>query len=423
MVLMKLDRTRDMDSFFALLRLLVVAAVTIWGVFAPLDEHSRSSFFACLSASSATGLILYWVLQKRLINSKCVYKLAFFADLALIFWAVQVTGGNHSSLILGFYWLVAFHSFHSGFRVGFAAAISASVLIMTLPDAGMWWGDSVIRIGFLQMLAIGAGLLSERERLFAHDLSETRRAVEQAQKMAALGTLGAGIAHEVNNPTSSIIARAERILLEAHDRGLPEETIKDFEVIRKHAIRIGTILQRLLAFARPEGFDSRPLNLNCIIEEMIPLLEGRLREKRLSLSLNLVEDAPLLLGDRTRLEEVILNILNNAIDASYWGSVIDVSTEIRNKSLEFRVTDRGIGIDPKNLPHVFDPFFSTKPADQGTGLGLYVAWQIVNDHGATVDISSEPHRGTTVTVRLPLLSETERQATARAQRQFAVPPG
>ena len=418
---MKRNEIGNIDSFFALLRLMIVAVAALWGFFAPVDEHLRRSFFACVFAGGAFGAGLYWLLQKRIITQSFGYRLALIVDLGLVYWAVRLTGSNDSSLVVGFYLLVAFHSFHSGLRMGIFAAIAVSVLLITLPAGGVWWGDSVIRLGFLQALAVGAGLLAERERIFAHDLSETRRAVEQAQKMAVLGTLGAGIAHEVNNPAASIIARAERILVEAPDRGLSEETVKDIEVIRKHAIRIGTILQRLLAFARPEGFDSRPLNLNRVIEETIPLLDGRLREKRVSLSLDFMRDAPCIAGDQTRLEEVILNILNNAIDASYWGCVIEVSTKIRNQSLELCVVDRGIGIEPKDLPRVFDPFFTTKPANQGTGLGLYVVWQIVKDHGATISMSSVPQRGTTVTVRFPPLSGVDAAATALPPQQSAVP--
>lgn len=405
-------KARDIHSLFAVLRLVIIAAGVGWGLFAPLDEHSRWSLFMCLAAGTALGLIFFRMLYSEIVTAAFVYRLALAVDLGLVYWAVRVTGGAHSNLILGFYLLVAFHAFHSGLHVGIGSSITASVLLFTLPNSGLWWGDSLMRLGFLQVLAIGAGLLSERERMFVHDLSETRRAVEQAEKMAVLGTLGAGIAHEVNNPASSIIARVERVLLEAQERDLSQETLKDLEVIRKHALRIGTILQRLLAFARQEGFDAQLLNLNQIVEGIVPFVEGRLRDKRVSLNLDLMHDPPSVMGEQTRLEEVILSIVNNSIDASYWGSVIDVSTRLRHGFFEICVADKGAGIDPKDRPHVFDPFFTTKPAGQGTGLGLYVAWQIMKDHGGALSITSELQRGTTVTLQFPLVRVADRTLAA-----------
>ncbi|MBI4471495.1 MAG: hypothetical protein HY646_02430 [Acidobacteria bacterium] len=394
--------TEKMHSFFAVLRLVAVTAGAVWGFFAPIDENSRSSFFLCLSITAVMGPGLYALIKKKPAAAGSVYRFALIVDLALVYWAVRVTGGLHSSLALGFSLLVALHAFHSGLRIGLAAALAASVLLLTLWDGTVWWGDLGMRLGFLHVLAAGAGLSSERERTFARDLLKTRKLAEQAQKMAVLGTLGAGIAHEVNNPTSSIIARVERVLLESNERQLSAETVKDLEIVRKHALRIGTTLQRLLAFARPEGFESRQFSLNDAIDETVPLVEGRLREKRVSLNLNLTRNVPLIVGDLMRIEEVIVNLLNNAADAAYWGSVIEVTTKVRDSWLELCVVDNGLGIEPEDLPHVFDPFFTTKPHGQGTGLGLYVAWQIVKDHGGTVALRSEPHRGTHATVKLPI---------------------
>lgn len=403
---------KKIHSFFSVLRLIMIASVMGWGSLAPLDENSRWSLFLCLTAGAVLGLVFFAILYSEIVNAAFVYRLALAADLGLVYWGVQVTGSAHSNLIVGFYLLVAFHAFHSGIWIGIGSSLCASVLLLTMPSAGIWWGDSLMRIGFLQILAVGAGLLSERERMFVHNLSETRRAVEQAEKMAVLGTLGAGIAHEVNNPTSSIIARAERVLLEARERGMDPETVRDLEVIRKHAVRIGAILQRLLAFARPEGFDARLLNMNHIIEGIVSLVEGRLREKRMSLNLDLMHGPANVIGEQTRLEEVILNILNNSIDASYWGSVIDVTTKVRHDFFEISIADKGAGIDPKNLSRVFDPFFTTKPAGQGTGLGLYVAWQIMKDHGGKLSITSEPHSGTTVTLQFPLVTVSDQELAA-----------
>lgn len=405
---MKIDShsLEPIDCFFAALRLAAVAGGTMWGIFAPLDDYARSSFFACLAVSAVFSLLLLESVRRDVVDTGFTYRVALVTDIVLIYWAVRVTGGGHSVLILGFYLFVALHAFHAGLRVGIAAATAASVLLLTLPGKGIWWGDFVLRLGFLHTLALCAGLLSHQEKRLAQDLLESRRAVEQAEKMAVLGTLGSGIAHEINNPASSIIVRIERMLLERQERGVAPETVEDLKIIQKHALRIGTILKRLLAFARPGGLDFERLDLNQIITEVVSLIEPRLREKRVSLSLSLTEDIPAVLGDRMRLEEVILNVLNNALDASHWGAVIDVTTKARDGTLEACITDRGAGIDPKDLGRVFDPFFTTKPTGQGTGLGLYVAYQIVKDHGGVISLSSSIGKRTTVTIRLPLLLES-----------------
>ena len=295
--------------------------------------------------------------------------------------------------------------------MGAGSAMAASTLLVIQPtDPRLWWGDSALQIGFLFVAGIGAGLLSRHERKsqrriqeLGADLSQARQVLEHAEKMAALGTLGAGIAHEVNNPVSSILGRAERMLLEARDRGLADDVVRDLEVIQKHARRIGTILQRLLIFARPGGLEFQVISLNNIIEDVVPLIEPKLKERGLELKLNLPRHLPGIMGDQTRLEEVVLNILTNAIDASHPDCHIDIAAAVSGKMIKMTIADAGAGIDPDNLSRIFDPFYTTKSPGQGTGLGLYVAYQIINDHHGEISLSSEPGKGTTVTVLLPIV--------------------
>jgi hypothetical protein len=240
---------------------------------------------------------------------------------------------------------------------------------------------------------------------FITDISERvafQRAARQADKLAALGTLSAGIAHEVNNPIGIITSRVEVMLLEADDHALPEAVRGDLQVILRHARRVAGITQALLSFARQSSGARGPVSLNRIAEDIVQIAGKDMSRARVEVSLQLDESLPPLVGDANALGQVLLNLLTNARMAMPDGGRITVETTHLPAEAAVRMTvrDSGSGIAPEVLPKIFDPFFTTKP--EGTGLGLAISHGIVQDHGGTIEVRSEPGGGATFILTFPL---------------------
>jgi hypothetical protein len=240
---------------------------------------------------------------------------------------------------------------------------------------------------------------------FVTDISERvafQRAARQADKLAALGTLSAGIAHEINNPIGIITSRVEVMLLEAEEEGLPAEVRRDLDVILRHARRVATITQGLLSFARQSSGTRRPVNLNQVVEEIVQLARKDMSRARVEVLLKLDETLPAITADANAIGQVLLNLLTNARGAMADGGEITIETshQAAARAVRLAVRDTGCGIPPEILPRIFDPFFTTKP--EGTGLGLSISHAIVQDHHGTLDVRSEVGKGSTFTLTFPL---------------------
>ena len=240
---------------------------------------------------------------------------------------------------------------------------------------------------------------------FVTDISERvafQRAARQADKLAALGTLSAGIAHETNNPIGIITSRVEVMLLEAAEDGLPAEIQKDLEVILRHARRVATITQGLLSFARQSSGTRGPVNLNQVAEEIVQLARKDMSRARVEVTTKLAETMPSFVADANAIGQVLLNLLTNARGAMPEGGEITIETShlAAARSVRLAVRDTGSGIPPEILTRIFDPFFTTK--SEGTGLGLAISHGIVQDHHGTVDVRSEVGKGTVFTLTFPL---------------------
>jgi len=240
---------------------------------------------------------------------------------------------------------------------------------------------------------------------FIIDISERvafQRAARQADKLAALGTLSAGIAHEINNPVGIITSRVEVMLLEAEDGDLPAEIRKDLDVILRHARRVSVITQGLLSFARQSSGVRAPVNLNRVAEEIFQLAEKDLTRGRITVTLTLDETLPDSSADANAIGQVLLNLLTNARHAMPQGGEITITTSYQPaaRSVRLAVSDTGSGIPPEVLPKIFDPFFTTR--SDGTGLGLSISHGIVHEHHGTLTVRSEVGKGTTFTLTFPV---------------------
>lgn len=239
---------------------------------------------------------------------------------------------------------------------------------------------------------------------FVSDITQrlaVERATRQAERLAAVGQLAAGIAHEVNNPVGIISSRIELMLIEAQEHGLPSSVVEDLHVLHRHAMRVTDIAAKLLTFARETPADRQPVDINTVVTDALALVEKQLDRSGVRVECRLGSGIPRVLGHANALEQVILNLLTNAGQALADHGTIRVVTAVDKGHVTVEVADDGPGIPLDTLSHVFDPFFTTKPS--GTGLGLSVSYGIVRDHGGTMDVRSEVGHGTVFTVSLPVL--------------------
>jgi PAS domain S-box-containing protein len=243
--------------------------------------------------------------------------------------------------------------------------------------------------------------------LLIEDITERatlERAARQAEKLAALGTLSAGLAHELNNPIGIISSRIEVMLMEAESQNLPEEVRQDLNVLHRNAQRVARIAQSLLSFARQSPGERAPVDVNRVVEETLLLVEKQMSKEGIRVSTRLDPALLPLRGDANALQQVVLNLLTNAREAMMDGGEIRIETGVapgRPGSIRLVVADTGPGMPPDVLPKIFDPFYTTKA--EGTGLGLSVSYGIVREHQGTVDVQSEPGKGTTFILTFPAL--------------------
>ena len=244
-------------------------------------------------------------------------------------------------------------------------------------------------------LGIGAFALVEDQSA----LRSLENQLVRAEKLITVGVLSAGIAHEIGSPLAVIRGRAEQVL-----RDVPAgPRAEDLRVIIKHIDRISSTIRQLLDFSRRQAVAPRAVSLAVAIERARELLQWKFESKDLELRVTLDDDLPMLAADPDQLQQVIVNLLLNACDASEPGGDVAIGARpLPGNQVELDIVDRGHGIAPEHLHAVFDPFFSTKKRGEGTGLGLSIVASIVRNHGGEITLDSTAGRGTAVRVRWPV---------------------
>jgi len=225
----------------------------------------------------------------------------------------------------------------------------------------------------------------------------------QSEKLAAIGTLVAGIAHEINNPVGIIAARADCMIMEAKEKGIDKQCTEDLMVINKHAGRIAEITGALLTFARREPAEMVPVDVNDVVEDTLFLVEKQFQKEGITIKRVLSDQRPTVTGSENRLQHVLLNLLNNARDAVDEGGTITISTISEDNVVQITVTDSGKGMPEETIDNIFDPFFTTKDVGKGTGLGLAVSYGMIQDMGGVIEADSKSGEGSTFTITLPRL--------------------
>jgi signal transduction histidine kinase len=233
------------------------------------------------------------------------------------------------------------------------------------------------------------------------DLKESHRLLARSEKMAAVGRLAAGLAHEINNPVGIILNRIEA-MHEEHKDG-PETLMReDLAVLARHAKRIGSITEDLLRFSRPRELVRIRVDLNAVCESVFKLIRPEYKRRGVCLIVERRNDLPMIMGDQDRLEQIVLNLLDNALDASSADQSEFLETNLLDKKAIIRVRDSGSGISKESIDLIFEPFFTTKGVGEGSGLGLTITDELVRDHGGVIRVKSDVNVGTEFTVELPL---------------------
>ncbi len=247
-------------------------------------------------------------------------------------------------------------------------------------------------------------------------LEEAQAQLIQSEKLSAIGQLAAGVAHELNNPLGGILGYAQ-FTLEKLRKTVPGKTnpkeidsyMRYVSDIETQARRCKTIVQNLLRFSRSsQNVDFEPVDINAIIEETITFVEHQLRLNQIELEVWLEQNLPPVEGNVGQLQQVFTNLIINAMHASQPNSTITVATRLSpalgefGGAVELQFIDEGCGIKEENLKKIFEPFFTTKEVGKGTGLGLSVSYGIVKAHQGEISVQSEPGKGTTFTIILPV---------------------
>lgn len=313
-------------------------------------------------------------------------------------------------ILLAAYW-------YGPFR-GVLAALLASVLYtlhiqMDWTSFPIYSFNQYAEILLYNVLALVIGILSQKDRKHRLKIEKTsqelsdayqklRDTFEQLKKtdrLAALGQLSAGIAHEIRNPLGSIKGSFEILESEISPDNKKFEFVK---IIKEEITRLNAIVESFLKFARPPKPSLRPTQVNELIESILILIHKQAQECRIEIRKLLEPNLPMTNMDRDQIRQVVMNIVLNSIESMTEGGLLEVRSGIgnNNRCITIDISDTGIGIGREELDHIFDPFFTTKA--QGTGLGLAISYQLVQSHGGTITARNNNDKGLTIRVELPL---------------------
>ena len=243
----------------------------------------------------------------------------------------------------------------------------------------------------------------QRHVCFYRETTEEKnlaRLMLQTEKMAAVGQLAAGVAHEINNPLGGILAFAQLMF---RDKGRSPSDLETLGDIEHAALRCKRIVDSLLKFSRRSPAEKVRFDVNRAVEDAVTLFRPMLKDKpKAAFEMALASPAPEVMGDASQVEQVVLNLLVNALQALKGGEGrVRLTTWREEGRVSVAVADNGVGISKENFKRLFEPAFSTKAPGEGTGFGLAISWNIAENHGGTVAVESEEGKGSTFTLRLP----------------------
>jgi two-component system NtrC family sensor kinase len=242
--------------------------------------------------------------------------------------------------------------------------------------------------------------LEEKVKQRTAELVAMQARVAQSERLASLGMLAAGVAHEVNNPLGGILALTG---LTVEDMPKDDPNRENLAEVIRQTERCRDIVKGLLEFSRQSKGNTEPVDLNKVLQDTLSLVEKQALFFNIDVVWNLDPELPRVIADRSQFQQVFMNILMNAVQAMNERGTITIVTRYdrSSNSAEAAISDTGQGVPPEEIDRIFDPFFTTKESGHGTGLGLSIAYGIVTSHRGTIFVQSEVGKGSMFTIRMP----------------------
>ncbi|HAM59752.1 MAG TPA: hypothetical protein DCQ64_31815 [Candidatus Rokubacteria bacterium] len=382
-----------LDLWFLGLRGATLAAGTVWWALAP--DWTRAPRLPILAMFLAFSVGIYVLNAVRPGRIALLYKVALVFDLAVVFFLVRITGGFSSDLHLAFTLLIALHAFYFGLGTGLGIAAAATGLYALAGDWPPPQPGFALRVAFFGLVGLCMGVVAEQARRRQQALERQQEQLLRSDRLATVGELAAGLAHELRNPLAGI-SGALHVLGSRWARG--DDRAALLADVQAQISRMNRTLTELLQHARPVTPERIAVEINGLLEQSLQFLpRGDIQiVRRLDGSL------PAVYVDPSLLHQAFLNILVNARQAMPQGGRLTLETRVPpagELAVEVRISDTGGGIAAEHLPRIFQPFFTTKA--QGTGLGLAIAARVVEQHGGRITVESSVGKGTTFTIALP----------------------
>jgi len=341
-------------------------------------------------------------------------------------------------------------------RLGLGTTVvSTHFAYLPIVLTGMWWGRKSIwvavllgvfilclrpfvgvaepfvadlaRAFFFVAVAFCVGTVSERaeaarraENLSRKELEDAQRRLVASERLASMGQLSAAVAHEINNPLGTILLYSHMLLKQLQDQDPGHE---DLEMIVNEATRCKDIVRGLLDFARQSRVSRSATDLSELAEEVVSIMTPKADAAGVRMTSDVQEDLPSVMIDAAQIKQMLVNLVQNGIDASADVGQVRLSAHMCSEgdAVEIKVSDNGCGIPRENIPKLFTPFFTTKELGEGTGLGLAIAYGVVKMHYGDISVESEEGKGTTFSIYLPLRREDD-DASVRSFADSAAGP-
>jgi two-component system NtrC family sensor kinase len=272
-------------------------------------------------------------------------------------------------------------------------------------------------IGLITIIVIVVFTLLASEKIvrilkrYDQQFKKQQKQVMRAERLAAIGQLAAGVAHEINNPLGGI-SNCLKLISTKINKPNPKpkdfkDSIKYLRTSEQELNRCIRIIRNFLSFSKRPNLNPVVTNINTVISELIALIEPQAKVQNIMISKELKSDLPQLMVDAQQLHQALMNIILNSLEAMPQGGKLKVRSgyDQKDEAVKIEITDTGYGIPEENLPYLFEPFFSFRPEGKGTGLGLSIVYEVIDEHNGSIELESEVGKGTTFTVKLPIHKE------------------
>ena len=243
---------------------------------------------------------------------------------------------------------------------------------------------------------------------YDQEFKKQQKQIMRAERLAAMGQLAAGVAHEINNPLGGI-SNCLKLISTKINKPNPEpkdfqDSIKYLQTSEQELNRCIWIVRNFLSFSKRPNLKPVAANINSVIQELIALIEPQAKVQNILITKKLSLDLPQIKVDAQQLHQALMNVILNSLEAMTHGGELKICTEYdrRDKMIKIDIVDTGVGIPEENLPRLFEPFFSTKPEGKGTGLGLPIVYEIIDEHNGSIEVESSLGKGTIFTIKLPI---------------------